>query len=188
MDTSKYEVCLSSLLYLCCLLVCTTGLLIDQAFTNMGQPMRRWLHWKYHFTWSDPCTISLGVGVVFSLWLVSCIFDSCFMCLFICLLSLLTCLAFSFSSTLYFFVCLLVYVRRLVSHETVRDSWNKQGKVKEDLYNYQYLVIYCHVSVWINCCLQSKIHQCKMHFVWSEPWWKHNACVLTSITYSSRFF
>lgn len=46
----KLGVCLSSLLYLSCLLVHITVLFMNHAFTNVGQPMRRWLHWKYHFT------------------------------------------------------------------------------------------------------------------------------------------
>ena len=38
-DACKFGVCLFSLLYLSHLLVRTTGLLTNQAFTNMGQPM-----------------------------------------------------------------------------------------------------------------------------------------------------
>ena len=117
MDTLKHGVCLSSLLYLSCLVVHTTGLLMDQAFTNMGQPMCQWLHWKYHFTWSAPCTVSLGVGLVFAF-------------MFVCLLScFLTHFSFTFASA---FLCCLFscFVCRLVSHETMYDSWNKLGKVQ----------------------------------------------------------
>ena len=39
-DTFKHGVCLYSFLYLSCLLVRTNVLLVDHAFTNMGQPMR----------------------------------------------------------------------------------------------------------------------------------------------------
>ena len=49
MGTLKHKVWLSSLSYLSCMLVRTTGLLVDQAFTHMGLPMRRWPHWKHHF-------------------------------------------------------------------------------------------------------------------------------------------
>ena len=84
-DAFKPGVCLSSSLYLSSLLVHMTVLFANYTFTNMGRPMRQWLHWKYHFTWADPCTISLGVGVVFA----SCWFawmHVCFLvCLFVCL-------------------------------------------------------------------------------------------------------
>jgi len=46
MDALKLRVCWSSLLYLSCFLVWLTMLFINHAFTNMGQPMHRWLHWK----------------------------------------------------------------------------------------------------------------------------------------------
>jgi len=97
--TLKHEVWLSSLLYLSCFLVRTTGLLADQAFTSMGLPMRWWLHWKYHFTWSGRCTVSIGVGVVFAF---SCFLDFLFtyaLCFLICLLSyLLIHFSFTFAS------------------------------------------------------------------------------------------
>lgn len=44
------RVCPPSSLYLSCLMVCATAMFTNHAFTNMGQPMCRWLHWKYHFT------------------------------------------------------------------------------------------------------------------------------------------
>lgn len=46
----KLKVCLYSLLHLSCLLVRTVILFTNQAYTNMGQKMLRWLHWKYHIT------------------------------------------------------------------------------------------------------------------------------------------
>jgi len=49
-DACKLRVCLSSLLYLSHLLVHTTMLFANHAFTDMDQPMCQWLHWKYHFT------------------------------------------------------------------------------------------------------------------------------------------
>jgi len=49
-DACKLGVCLSSLLYISCLLVHIAVLFVNHAFTNMGHPMYRWLHWKYHFT------------------------------------------------------------------------------------------------------------------------------------------
>src|SRR5690606_11183654 len=30
---------------------------IFHGFTNMGQPMCWWLHWKYHFMLVSPCTV-----------------------------------------------------------------------------------------------------------------------------------
>jgi len=86
MDTCNLGVCLSSSLYLSCLLVCATVMFANHAFTNMDRPMRRWLHWKYHFMWDDPCTVSLGVGVVLSLsCLLACMFSYFFVCLLACL-------------------------------------------------------------------------------------------------------
>ncbi len=189
----EQEVWLSSFLYLACLLVRVTGFLADQVFTNMGQPMHRWMHWKYHFTWSGPCTISLGLGVVFVFsWfacMLVCLLDL-FVCLFVCILVFLLDLIFIFLLLLLFFVVFLFscFFHRLVSHETMYDSWNKLGKVQEALYNYHYLVI-CHPSsIWRICYFYSMVHQMKMRIVQSSPWWKQNTCALTSVTYSSRLF
>ena len=49
-DVLELRACLCSLLYLLCLLVILTVLLVNHVFTNMGQPMCRWLHWEYHVT------------------------------------------------------------------------------------------------------------------------------------------
>jgi len=46
----KLRVCPSSSLCLSCLLVCATAMFTNCAFTNMGQLMHWWLHWKCHFT------------------------------------------------------------------------------------------------------------------------------------------
>lgn len=101
--TLNHEVWLSSMLYLSWLLVRTTGLLTDKAFTNMGLPMRWWLHWKYHFTWLGPCTTSVGVGVLFSF---SCLLHAClltcFICLFVCFI---VCLLASLSFFLLLLLC-----------------------------------------------------------------------------------
>lgn len=142
----NHEVWLSSLLYLSSLLVHTTGLLADQAFTNMGLLMRWWLHWKYHFTWSGPCTISVGVGIMFSFnCLLACLF-SYVLCLFVYFL----CFHFCFHSCFDFFIVssFTCFIYRLVFHETMYDSWSELGKVQEGLYNYHYLVIYHLTSVW----------------------------------------
>ena len=126
----KLEVCLFSLLHLSCFLVFTIVLFANHAFTNMGRPMHRWLHWKYHFIWEDTCIVSLGVEVVFAFKLFS--------CMLVCLLALL-------------FLSLLVSFRRIVSHETMYDSWSKLGKVQEALCYYHWLAI-CHpTSVWRTC-------------------------------------
>ena len=130
----KHEVWLSSLLYHSCLLVQTIGLLADQAFTNMGEPMRRWLHWKYRFTWLGPWTVILGV-VVFDFNYFSCILVCLLACFLVCLpacfltfLSLFLLLLLSFDVRL--FAC---FIHRLVLHETMYDSWNKLGKIQEAL-------------------------------------------------------
>ena len=154
--------------------------------------MRRWLHWKYHYTWDDPCTVSLGVGVVFAFELFSCVLvclPALFICLSSCLFAHLICFHFclcSFFALL--FVSLLVSFHKIVSHETMYDFWRKLGKVKEALCCYHYLVIYHPASVWRTCYFQSMVRQWKICTVQSEPWWKHNACALTSLTYSSRLF
>ena len=112
--TLKHEVWLSSLLYLSCLLVHTTGLLSDQAFINMGQQMCQWLHLKYHFTWSGPRPISVGVGAMFAFsCFLACLF-AYMLCLLICFLScLFNCFAFIFAYALALLCWLLV--RSLVS-------------------------------------------------------------------------
>ena len=84
--TCKLRVCPSSSLYLSCLLVFVTTMFSNRAFTNMGQPMRRLLHWKYHFMWDGPCTISLEVGVMFAFELFACMHICFFLCVFVCLL------------------------------------------------------------------------------------------------------
>lgn len=111
--TLKHEVWLSSLLYLSCLLVCTTGLLEDQDFTNMGLPMCQWLHWKYHFTWSGPCTVSVGRSSVF-LQLA---------CLHACLFNYFS---FTFSFALSLLCCLLVRLFHIVClfRSQVSFAWN----------------------------------------------------------------
>ena len=93
----KHEVWLSSLLYISFLLVHTIGLLADQSFTNMGQIMRWWLHWKYHFMWSSPCTISVRVGVVFAFSQFACVLVF-LLTLFFCFSSYLLCFRFCFFS------------------------------------------------------------------------------------------
>lgn len=49
-DTFKLQACWSTLSYLFCLLVYMLIFPVYHAFTNMGQPMPQWLHWKYHST------------------------------------------------------------------------------------------------------------------------------------------
>ena len=151
--TMNHEVWLSSLLYLSCLLVHTTGFLTDQAFTNMGLPMGQWLHWKYHFTWFCPSTISVGVGVVFTFsCLLACLF-AYVLCFLVCLLA---CLFTFFAFIFHFYSCFYMlivnsftcFVRRLVLHETMYDSSSELGKVQKGLYNYHYLVIYHPAFVW----------------------------------------
>jgi len=167
--TCKHEVCLSSLLYLSFLLVRTTRLLADQAFTNMGQPMHWWLHWKYHFAWSDPCTISLGVGVVFAFSWFACML-LCLFCFFVCLLAcLITHFSFTFAYASTFLCCLFsCFVHRLVSHETMYDSWNKLGKIQEALYNYHYLVI-CDKNLYMKNLLLL-IHDMSMENMYCSKW------------------
>ena len=48
MVTYKLRVFFPSLLYISCFLVRIAVLFANHAFTNMGQPMHLWLHWKYH--------------------------------------------------------------------------------------------------------------------------------------------
>jgi len=106
-DTFKHEVCLYSLLYLSWLLVCTKRFLKEQAFTNKGQPMWGWLHWKYHFMWSNPCTISLGVWEVFAFGCLLAWLFAYLLCMFVCLLA---CLLTRFSFTLFLFVCFFLFI------------------------------------------------------------------------------
>ena len=97
-DSFKLGVCLSSLLHLSYFLVRIAFLFAYQAFTIMGQPMHRWMHWKYHFTWSGPCTVNLGVAIVLAFNLFS--------CMLVCLLSLFFCLStFLLAYSLYFHIC-----------------------------------------------------------------------------------
>ena len=131
--TLKHKVWLPSLLYLYFLLVYTTGLLADQAFTNMGLRMHWWLYWKDHFTWSGPCTVSVGEGVVFSFsCFLACLFAYmlCFLvCLFACLF---TFFSFVFYSTLAL-LCSLIssfarFVRSLIGMKpcmTLEMNWVK---------------------------------------------------------------
>ena len=120
-DAFKLRVCLPSLLYLSCLLVRKAVLFANDAFTNMGRPMRQWLRWKYHFTWSGPCTVSLGVGVVFDFGLFACMRVFFVLCMFVCLLAcLLTCFAFTLASTFALISCLLVHL----FHSYVSLAWN----------------------------------------------------------------
>lgn len=93
-----------------CRLVHTTRLLAEQAFTHIGLTMCGWLHWKYHFTWSGACTISVGVRVVFSLsCLLACLF-SYMLCLLVFFLAFLfTCFSFIFASTLALLCWLLAH-------------------------------------------------------------------------------
>jgi len=153
--TCKHRVCLSSLLHLSCLLVRTVILFANLSFTNMGQPICQWLHWKYHFTWDDPWIFSLGVGLVFAFvffaWTLVFLL-ALFVSLYACLFAYFLCFHFCFCS--YFsllFVSSLVPFRRIVSHETMYDSWNKLGKVQEALCYYYYLVIYHPAFVWRTC-------------------------------------
>ena len=130
----------------------------------------------------NTCIVSLGVGIVFYFVLFACmhIYFFAFLPYF------LTCFVFLFTSALCFIIHFLVYICRLVSHEILCNSKDKQGKLQEDLYNYQRLVICCLLSLCRTCCLLSMIHQWKIHYVRSESWWKQNTCALTSTTYSNR--
>ena len=138
MGTLNHEVWLSSLLYLSYFLVCTTRFLADQAFTNMGLPVRWWLHWKYHFMWSFPCTVSVGVGVVFAF---SCLL-ACLFAFNICLLALISfflllLLGFVVSS----FTCFvrrLVRMKPCVTHET---SWVKWKRVCTTISSWLYIIL-----------------------------------------------
>ena len=104
----KIGVCLL-LWHLSCFLVRTTVLFTNHAFTNMGQPIHRWMHWKYHLMWDDPCTVSLGVGVVFTFELFSCMLFF-LLDLFVCLSAFLFAyfLFFHFRFSLALLCCLLV--------------------------------------------------------------------------------
>lgn len=121
---------------------------VNHGFTNMGQRMRRWLHCKYHFMWDDPCTVSLGVGVVFYLsFLLAFIFSSFFGC-FISFLffSYSLRIRISFSFFLLFLFFFLVFIRRIVLCGPCATLETSLGKVQEDLYNYSHLVICCPLS------------------------------------------
>src|SRR5699024_9887321 len=48
-DVFKLGVCWSSLLNISCSLFYMYIFLVYHVFTNKGQPMHRFLHWKYHF-------------------------------------------------------------------------------------------------------------------------------------------
>ena len=74
--------------------------------------MHSWPHWKYHFTWLGPCTVRLGVGVVFSFSLLACMlvfFLALHVCLFACLCVFLLALLSLLLLLLLFFVCFACY-------------------------------------------------------------------------------
>jgi len=118
----KFGVCWFSLLYLSHFMVHTTRFLMYQAFTNMGQPMHWWLHLKYHFMWSGPCTVRLGIGVVFAFSFLACMLvfilslHAClFSCLCVCLLAfisllLLLLLCSSCFAYYFFYVCFVFLI------------------------------------------------------------------------------
>jgi len=82
---------------------------------------------------------------VLAFGLIACMHVCFLLCTFFCLLAcFLTHFSYEFTYDFSFFVvCLLVYVHRLVSDETMCNFRNRIGKVQEDLCSYQYLV-FCH--------------------------------------------